>query len=138
MRSRGLAIGRRLAVVVGALSLLASAASGVRAAEGMPPIPERTSYPAAREILAKNGYKPVDHTATAGRCSTLTTVCASYPETVACAATNAGICRFEWTRAGVAGAAVLETQGQTADGLVVIRTYEGNALASPYPLGVTN
>lgn len=137
MRSRGLVVGRRLAVVVGALSLLASVASGARAAEGMPPIPERTSYTAAREILVKNGYKPVDH-ANAGRCSTLTTICAAYSETVACAATNAGICRFEWARAGAAGAAVVETQGQTPDGLVVIRTYEGSALASPYPLGVTN
>ena len=108
------------------------------AAEGGPVVAEGASYVSARDALMKAGYKPVAHE-TAGRCSALSAVCTTYPETTACVTANSGTCRFEWTRGtGTAVAAIIETRGETPDRLVVIRAFEGASALSPYPLGTTN
>ena len=102
-----------------------------------PAVVQGETYASARESLVKGGYKPVSHEGS-GRCSAFAAICAAFPEAAACAAGDTGTCRFEWTRAGAAGATFIETRGEAPERLVVIRSYEAGAGGSAYPLGTMN
>lgn len=119
--------------LIAATLLLATPALAV---DNLLSIPVGTSYGAAREMMLKAGYKPVPHD-NSDRCSALPSVCTTYPEVSTCSRSDGTQCRFEWSRAGVVAAAVIETQGETAQSLSVVKAFDASA-STAYPLGTSN